>query len=271
MNYTFKNPIVADLYALIEQPPLIWNGASNYFSNLAQDLLPEIITWDEDKSLQYDHLEIKRTKRLGHYAEELMSFLLKNHSRFNLLVEQRQIKEGKQTIGELDYIFEDLKTGRLIHMELSLKYYLMVEPEKGLLGYVGMNIKDRLGEKYEKMLHKQSQLALNYPEQIPELEGRVPSTEIWLKGRLFYPSWPMKFPAELNPEHQKGIWFPANKLANYEHLMADQLHKLAWLSAQAPHRESWRPVHYKGEMYATDKDFWYWKVPSEWAYSSAFS
>ena len=62
--------------------------------------------------------------RLGHLAEKIVSELIKSSANYKVLYENIQIIDGKKTIGEIDFIIEELKTKALIHMELAYKFYL---------------------------------------------------------------------------------------------------------------------------------------------------
>ena len=62
--------------------------------------------------------------RLGHLVEKIVSELIKSSSNYKVLYENIQIIDGKKTIGEIDFIIEDLNTKTLIHMELAYKFYL---------------------------------------------------------------------------------------------------------------------------------------------------
>ena len=79
-----------------------------------------------------------------------------------MLYENIQIIDGKKTIGEIDFIIEELKTKALIHMELAYKFYLF-DPSissEPINNWIGPNRNDSLREKLDKL--KQKQLPLLY-------------------------------------------------------------------------------------------------------------
>ena len=91
--------------------------------------------------------------RLGHLAEKIVSELIKLSANYNVLYENIQIIDGKKTIGEIDFIIEELKTKALIHMELAYKFYLF-DPtisSEPINNWIGPNRNDSLNEKLDKL------------------------------------------------------------------------------------------------------------------------
>ena len=108
--------------------------------------------------------ELPTNLRLGHLAEKVVAELLKLSSNYKVLFENKQIIKDKETIGELDFILEEIKTKQLIHMELAYKFYLF-DPSissNGIHHWIGPNRKDSLVEKLDKLKQKQFPL-LNHP------------------------------------------------------------------------------------------------------------
>ena len=101
--------------------------------------------------------ELPRNLRLGHLAEQIVAELIKASTNYNLLYENIQIRDGKKTIGELDFIIENNSTKQIIHLELAYKFYLY-DPtisEKPLHNWIGPNRNDSLKEKLDKLKRKQ--------------------------------------------------------------------------------------------------------------------
>jgi hypothetical protein len=137
---------------------------------------------------------------LGMQAEACFEAYLKQSNNFELLAASLQIHTStsltnpseKETLGELDYIVRNLKTEKVVHIELACKFYLyddtadISEAEK----WIGPNRKDSLFEKLEKLRQKQFPL-LKRPETLQKLETlgipKPTSQQLCLKGFLFIP------------------------------------------------------------------------------------
>ncbi len=95
--------------------------------------------------------------RLGHMVERIVSELIKRSENYRLLHENVQLFDGKQTIGEIDFILKELTTGKLLHMEFAYKFYLF-DPDISseiIKNWIGPNRKDSLVEKLEKLAQRQ--------------------------------------------------------------------------------------------------------------------
>lgn len=129
---------------------------------------------------------------LGMQAEACFEAYLKQSKNFELLTANLQIHGAKETLGELDYIVRNLKTERIVHIELACKFYLYdenagaSEEEK----WIGPNRKDSLFDKLEKV--KLKQFPLLYKDEtlqkLTELGITKPSSQqLCLKAFLFLP------------------------------------------------------------------------------------
>lgn len=153
--------------------------------------------------------------RLGHYFENLLAFWLSwpANPQYRLVSHGTPIRSRNLTIGELDFLVEDRRSGRLQHWEVAVKFYLGVQPEGDYRYWVGPALKDRLDIKVGRLLHHQLDLPFT-----PEGAGLLrhlglpePDPVCLLKGRLFYPpgvdraSWA---PHAASPLHLTGWWMP---------------------------------------------------------------
>ena len=78
---------------------------------------------ESDKiSSHYDEA-INDSLMLGKRAERFLSHFLKHHPKYQIIAENIQIIDQKETIGELDFLIQHQEKG-LLHLELACKFYL---------------------------------------------------------------------------------------------------------------------------------------------------
>lgn len=114
------------------------------------DLSTLIVSQEIDFSLPY-HL------RLGHLVEHIVSQLIKSSTNYKVLYENIQIVENKITVGEIDFIIQEIETSQNIHLELAYKFYLLDSNISSVVNqcWIGPNRKDSLNEKLDKLYTKQ--------------------------------------------------------------------------------------------------------------------
>lgn len=171
---------------------------------------------------------------MGHYCEELLGCSINQHPDYRLLAQNIQIRQHKDTLGELDFIVETPEG--VEHWELAVKIYLHKGGDSRLSHFVGPNTRDRLDIKSQHMWQKQCALASSPTAQavIEELGYPVPRLSRWcLLGWLFYP-WgesPPEF-SEIPLNQSTGWWLSVTML---DQLQQDgisylPLPRLEWLS-----------------------------------------
>lgn len=129
---------------------------------------------------------------IGKQAEACFEAYLRQSEHYELLISNIQIQGETETLGEMDYIVENLQTNQVIHIELACKFFLydvnatVSEEEK----WMGPNRKDSLYDKLEK-IQKQQFPILHIDETIQTLKRlniEIPSIqELCLKAFLFIP------------------------------------------------------------------------------------
>ena len=144
--------------------------------------------------------------RLGHLAEKIVSELIKSSSNYRVLYENVQVFEDKKTIGEIDFIIEELNTKALIHMELAYKFYLF-DPSissEPINNWIGPNRNDSLKEKLEKLKRKQFPLLYHNctKSTLNTIEVDKASQALCLLASLFIP---YEYKASFNPIYEKAI------------------------------------------------------------------
>ncbi|HET8885918.1 MAG TPA: DUF1853 family protein [Salinimicrobium sp.] len=149
---------------------------------------------------------------LGKRIEHFFLYYLIHFSEEKVLANNIQIKSGKITIGELDFLIQNKLTEVCSHIELVYKFYIydpVFENEKFAL--IGPNRKDSLVKKLEKLQNHQFPL-LHQPETAQLIdELKINSKEvlqkICFKAFIFIPKVE-KIPVftEINPACIAGYW-----------------------------------------------------------------
>lgn len=254
----FLNFETADLYALLCSPNLVELPGGEYLNQLGDRSIDMLLEWDRKHALKLADLNQKKIRRLGFYAEELLSWFFHQHPRINLLASNHQVVENKQTKGELDFVFIDREDQQAYHLEFAVKYYIQTGVTGGLDDFVGFNRKDTLGKKTKRMLEQQLSVHPQVFDKIKALNGQVPQSIGAMKGRLFYQDSGIEYP-ELKTNHWCG-----KLLSSEDSIPTDYnlCHKHAWISGQDTQRSSFPPILTKGELYVNPENHWLAKEKS---------
>ena len=216
---------VRDLIWAVNSPPLmdLTSGASA----IAQPLK----IGDVDREHLRIHFNAQPEQRVGRYFERLIAYWIRYIRRCEIVAHSLQLREGKQTVGELDLLFRD-EHGRLNHWEVACKFYLQVDMHGApATEYIGPNAEDTLQKKVTRLLEHQLPLGIRY---FPEIEVR----HAFVKGRIFY-HWLTgakdALPVELAADHLDGKWI---RLQELPELLGDSglryriLRKPFWLAEE---------------------------------------
>ncbi len=123
--------------------------------------------------------------RLGKYAEELLSFYFQKSTKYTLLGYNMQLIDDKLTVGEIDYLLQEKRTGNRIHLELAIKFFLKIKID-GEYQWIGPSTKDNLSKKKTKLLKHQLKLVSNYNRLLPfEFQNNEFTPQLLLKGAEF--------------------------------------------------------------------------------------
>ncbi len=155
--------------------PLLWKD--NQVFGLEQLQIPQHkIT--EFKELIPDNL------RLGKRVEQFVLNELEQSQNIDILLQNRQVQNGKITIGEIDCILK--QNGVPIHLEIVYKFYLY-DPSVGnneIEHWIGPNRNDTLLKKLTKLKEKQLPLIYNTHAK-PVLEHLDLHTDTLMQRVLF--------------------------------------------------------------------------------------
>ena len=188
--FQFKDQAVRDLAWSIFSPSLIRSWQAMALPVIEDDFLVRDFDayWQWLLKLEHDPCDLHRwlearfSRRLGLYFEALVSYWLHHFPSFQVVKEHLPIYQGKQTIGELDVVFEHEQ--QLFHWELAVKYYLKAPSQNTLSGYIGPGGRDRLDLKVEHLAHHQLPLVQSLEAQAILQNSNIQSYA-FMKGYLF--------------------------------------------------------------------------------------
>ncbi len=94
--------------------------------------------------------------RLGHQMEYVFKQLVEYSEAYEVVLYNLPIRQGERTLGEIDFILKDKTQDKLIHVELTYKFYL-IDPEisESIHQLIGPNKRDKFFDKMEKIKNKQ--------------------------------------------------------------------------------------------------------------------
>ena len=153
-----------------------------------------------------ENFQLPSNIRLGHLVEKIVSELIKSSTNYNVIYENIQVIEDKKTIGEIDFIIQNIITRQLIHMELAYKFYLF-DPNissEFLQNWIGPNRNDSLIEKIEKLKRKQFPLLYHNctPHKLKDIVIDEVQQALCLLVSLYIP---YKYKGNFNPVFKKSI------------------------------------------------------------------
>jgi len=135
---------------------------------------------------------ISNTLRLGHQMEAIFKQLLVYDSPYKILISNLPIRAEKQTLGEIDFLLEHRLNKRLVHVELTYKFYILnTEITVPRLQLNGPNLKDAFAFKLEKI--KNQQFPLIHTEASKKvlknygIDNSSINSEVCFKAQLFIP------------------------------------------------------------------------------------
>ena len=245
------HPAVRDLAWVIGSPSMIDGESPEFAGHAVSDswreehfcrFLPHLITLTSDPSPLSAWLQSRSTQRLGRYFESLVSYWLSHAPGLADVRESLQVKRGKVTLGEFDFLFFDQVLNENVHLEVAVKFYLRHGKGNSWDQYIGPYGKDRLDLKLQLLFGKQVLLGetdegrktLSVDGQMPEFRSLA-----LVKGYLFDPLTefglsPESSTSGLSSRCLRGYWVTEENLADVVRRSPESLWsivpKLEWLS-----------------------------------------
>mgnify|MGYP001177832225 CR=1 FL=1 len=160
----------------------------------------------------WEFIKPVKDRRVGRYFERLMLYWLVHVRHVDLVAHGLQVRDGGQTLGEIDFLFVD-EQRLLNHWEVAIKFYLY-DPDHITNGshHLGPNASDNFEAKTKRMFEHQ---LLQSQRDFPEVAVR----RGFVKGRIFYPlemTGRPTAPAKLAEDHLTGWWIRESELARLQ-------------------------------------------------------
>jgi hypothetical protein len=242
-EFTYRDPLVRDLAWALSSPPLLQRSdphvrwlENGWFERISADYANVLQSLDRDPRPLRQLVDSRRDRRLGSYFEALWRFWLGDNRRYHLLYANLPLHTGSRTLGEFDFLVQDRKTGKTLHWEIAVKFYLGVADTSQAANWLGPARQDRLDIKTRRLLSHQSKLS-RYPEAAELFERlgiRVDETWLILKGRLFYPARiKADQPQGAFRQHLRGFWLALRSLPLLESSLWLPLEHRQWLAPLA--------------------------------------
>ncbi|MCS6996448.1 MAG: DUF1853 family protein [Casimicrobiaceae bacterium] len=155
---------------------------------------------------------------LGHRFERLVLFWQQLRPEVRAATRGLTVRSGGRVVGEFDVAV--LREDRVIEtFEVTVKFYLNLEPSRGMAGVLGPRAYDRMDEKFDKMTGRQRLLGTTAEGRAvlarwaSEVTGEAFDPETLLienhalsRGYVFHPFPDAPYPGELSPRHGRGLW-----------------------------------------------------------------
>jgi hypothetical protein len=239
LYHKLKSKTVRDLYWLLfSEAPL-----SDDYDLTPYSLFPVEITneWKRaavDYFLELDKnaFEIenfvnrRKNRRLGFYAEALLSYFFQTFREIELLLQNFQINIEKRTIGEIDFII--LYNEKVIHLECSVKYYMLKNLNDFNDGsqWVGPRLRDNLKLKLGKIV--QNQIPMGLKKEVQDKINRpIDISYMFIKGVFFAEE--AILPGRIN-RNSPNTFIRISELKKLEIKPIEILSRPNWLSSLVP-------------------------------------
>ena len=149
----------------------------------------------------WEFIKPVKDRRVGRYFERLMLYWLVHVRHVDLVAHGLQVRDGGQTLGEIDFLFVD-EQRLLNHWEVAIKFYLYdpdhIKNGSHLWGQTRQIILRR----------KRSECSSISSCRVSEISRRFAVRRGFVKGRIFYPlemTGRPTAPAKLAEDHLTGM------------------------------------------------------------------
>lgn len=204
-------------YRAFFNTPSLWTGE---LDGLKQFVFPEIYFENLDMGL------IPSNVRLGHKIEHIFLKLIQHSRQYKVIAHNIPIRKEKVSLGEIDFLLQDIDSHKFTHVELTYKFYVLSEEATNIEHQlIGPNQRDSFKAKKERIINHQIPL-LKTAEATSVLQGfNIKPSEllhqVCFKSQVFIPF--MAYNLDLAPFNSNcisGSWIPFQKFKSplfFEH------------------------------------------------------
>lgn len=200
----FKTPIVRQLAFVVASPNIMLKApndlkikhafelhSDDFWHQHYENYQSRLVELDHDPEELLNFVAQLKSTRLGLRFEYLMWFWLQDskYHAFEIIGHSIQIIDGRNTVGELDFVLLNKITQQIEHWEVALKFYLS-EPSLNLLEWYGLNRSDTLFRKLNHFTEKQFQFN---QVVIKQQNFKIDRKFAVLKGQLYLPIHACRF------------------------------------------------------------------------------
>ena len=182
-----RTPALRHLAWLCTAPPL-WQFPDAFVPAdwLPSDWYARVQHWDAAPQEAPAFVHALPNPRLGLYFETLYDALLTHLLGWQVLARNLPIRAGGLTLGELDFVVRNPRTGEVEHHEIAVKFYLGYEARPlGPAQWLGPNPADSLEGKAQRMQDEQRRRT-----QLPEAQAAL--QDLFVGGGLVGAGLPAK-------------------------------------------------------------------------------
>lgn len=208
--------LISDLIWVLQSRALLSTELPQFHGYLLQNIAflvddNELRMWIE--SMMRDPEKIKKFFNddeqliLGKYFERLIGYFFTSYPQFEVVMMGKQIFDGKDTVGELDFVIKDKKRNKNFHLEVAVKYYMGFKNVGKHDLWIGPNGSDTLQKKVSK-LQKQLELSQRIDVRVDE--------KIALILGYFFKHWKSSYwPYFANRTIEDVLWIYENEMEEF--------------------------------------------------------
>ncbi len=173
---------------------------------------------------------------LGKKFERLIQFWLEESPYYELIANNVQLVSGKTTVGEIDFIFKEVLSGEVFHMEVACKFYLGFKNSKSWDHWIGPNGTDNLALKMNKLNEQLTVTSTSAGHAfLNQIKLPKPKSVLLMKGMFFHHYQSLlrhNAPVFSTKNYASGWWV---RLSELDHFFSSEgtwmvLPKSDWLS-----------------------------------------